>query len=105
MPLKAEIDKTDINAVQLSWALPTENYAGENAAPTGIKIYRLGTSGPIATLGADATTYTDNATGDGKVTYEVIPLQRSRRRIPGVHNPLCRLRPSQRSDRHSSQRG
>ena len=50
--LKAEIDKTDINAVQLSWALPTENYAGENAAPTGIKIYRLGTSGPIATLGA-----------------------------------------------------
>ncbi len=71
--LKAEIDKTDINAVQLSWALPTENYAGENAAPTGIKIYRLGTSGPIATLSADATTYTDNATGDGKVTYEVIP--------------------------------
>ena len=71
--LKAEIDGTDVNTVKLSWTLPTENYAGENATPSAIKIYRMGTSGPIATLGADATTYTDNSAGNGDVTYEVVP--------------------------------
>lgn len=70
--LKASIDGDNVNTVILSWVNPTEDYSGNDAEPTAIKIYRIGTTEPIATLSGDATSYTDTSAPNGNTTYEVI---------------------------------
>ena len=72
--LKAEVDGTNVNTVKLTWALPTQDYSGNTATPTAIKVYCIGKSEPIATLPGDATSYTDTNAPNGDTTYEVITV-------------------------------
>lgn len=72
--LSAAIAAGDVHTVNLTWTLPVENISGEQASATGVRVYRLGTSEPIATLPADATTYADTEAPDGTVTYQVVPF-------------------------------
>ena len=43
------------NTVDLSWTLPTTAYDGSPVDIKSVKVYRFGTSGPVATLAPDAT--------------------------------------------------
>lgn len=70
--LSASISENDVNTVILSWVNPTEDYSGNDAEPTAIRVYRIGTTEPIATLSGDATSYTDTSAPNGNTTYEVI---------------------------------
>ncbi len=72
--LSAAIAAGDVHTVNLTWTLPVEDISGQAASATGIRVYRLGTSEPIATLPADATTYADTEAPDGTVTYQVVPF-------------------------------
>ena len=74
---KAGIEGSDVNSVTLSWAVTPEAYDGTNATPDGFKVYRIGTSGEIATLDGNATSYTDKSAPNGNVIYEVIPFNES----------------------------
>lgn len=70
--LSAEVNAPDVHSVTLSWELPVADISGQAATPTAIKVYRLGTSQPIAELDGSATSYTDTEAPDGTVGYEVI---------------------------------
>lgn len=72
--LTATVSDADPNTATLSWVLPTTDYNGAAVSLTGIKIYRIGTSEPIATLAADATTFTDNKAPNGLTTYQITPF-------------------------------
>ncbi|MCM1483703.1 MAG: fibronectin type III domain-containing protein [Muribaculaceae bacterium] len=72
--LKAGVNPPEVHSVALSWTLPAEDYSGNAAAPTGVRVYRLGTSEPIATLAADATSYTDSEAPDGTICYQIVPF-------------------------------
>lgn len=72
--LSAAVDAADVNAVVLSWTAPGQTYEGLAGTPDGYKVYRMGTSGAIATLAADVTEYRDAAAPNGNVVYEVIPF-------------------------------
>lgn len=63
----------DIYAVDLKWTLPEKDYIGNAANVTGVKIYRLGKSEPVADLAAGVTSFTDTNVPDGTQTYEIIP--------------------------------
>ncbi|WP_295731086.1 choice-of-anchor J domain-containing protein [uncultured Muribaculum sp.] len=71
--LKAEVSDVDVNTVRLTWTLPTQDYSGAQVVPTGVTIYRIGTSEPIATLDGNAVTFTDTSAPNGDVVYEVLP--------------------------------
>ncbi len=44
--------KKGVQKVDISWTLPQTDYSGAAANVTGVKVYRIGTSEPIATLGS-----------------------------------------------------
>lgn len=75
--LKAEVDGNNVNTVKLTWTLPTEDYSGNSATPTAIKIYCLGKSEPIATIDGTSTSYTDTDAPNGNTTYEVLTVGQS----------------------------
>lgn len=72
--LSAAVDAADVNTVILSWTAPDQTYEGLAGTPDGYKVYRMGTSGEIATLAAEATEYRDAAAPNGNTVYEVIPF-------------------------------
>lgn len=72
--LKAETVAGSPNSVSLTWELPTADLKGNPTSVTAVKVYRLGTSAPIATLAADATSYTDTAAPNGYTTYYVAAM-------------------------------
>lgn len=80
--LKAEIGEANVNSVKLSWTLPTQDYSGAQATPTGIAIYRIGTHEPIATLDGNAVTFTDASAPNGDVIYEVLPFNEAGNGFP-----------------------
>ena len=69
--LKAVTAENNPNSVCLTWTLPEKNHDGTAAVISGVDVYRFGTSEPIASLGADAVSYTDNNAPNGDVTYYV----------------------------------
>ena len=71
--LSAVVNAPDVHSVTLKWELPAADISGNASAPTAIKVYRLGTSLPIAELDGSATSYTDTEAPDGTTGYEVIP--------------------------------
>ncbi len=70
----AAVAAPDVNTVVLSWSAPGQTYEGLAGKPDGYKVYRMGTSGAIATLPADATGYRDADAPNGTTVYEVIPF-------------------------------
>lgn len=70
--LTAAVSDADVHTVNLSWKLPEADYSCNAAKATEIKVYRLGTSEPIATLSGDATSFADTAAPDGFVGYEIL---------------------------------
>jgi hypothetical protein len=72
--LTAKIVDGKPNSVNLTWALPTTNLKGNAVTVTGVKVYRLGTDEPIATLAADATSYTDDNAANGTNNYMVCAI-------------------------------
>lgn len=72
--LNATSHDNGVNKVDLTWELPTEDYAGEPVEVLGVTVYRIGTSEPIGTAPAGATSFTDEDAPNGFVTYEVIPF-------------------------------
>ncbi len=70
--LSAEVNIPEVHSVTLSWELPSADISEQAAAPNTIKVYRLGTSLPIAELDGSATSFTDTEAPDGTVGYEVI---------------------------------
>lgn len=58
--------------VNLKWTLPILDYAGNSANVTAIRIYRIGSEGAVATLGADATGFTDENAVNGTNRYSVV---------------------------------
>lgn len=79
---KATAHGDGVKKVDLAWVLPTKDYSGNDADIQGVKIYRLGTSEPIATVPAGTTTFTDENAPDGKVTYEILPYNASGNGFP-----------------------
>lgn len=69
--LSSAIATDNANKVTLHWALPTKDLKGNPTTLTAVKVFRFGTPDPIATLGADATTYTDPAAPNGNTSYMV----------------------------------
>lgn len=69
--LKAVIAEGNPNTVNLTWALPTVDLAGNEVTVTAVKVYRFGLSEAVATLPADATSYTDAAAPNGMQAYMV----------------------------------
>lgn len=80
--LTATLSDADVHTVNLSWKLPEADYSGKAAQATAIKVYRLGTSEPIATLSGDATSYSDTAAPDGFVGYEILTATESGNGFP-----------------------
>lgn len=72
--LKAVNDATEHNKVSLTWTLPTKDYAGNDTQLTEVRVYRLGTSEPLAVLPADATSYVDENSDNGMNYYEVVAV-------------------------------
>lgn len=60
------------NSVKLSWKLPTHDYAGNAVNITAVRVLRLGSDKPVATLAADATEFTDNNAANGTNCYNVV---------------------------------
>lgn len=69
--LTAVTGETQPNRVTLSWALPEQDAAGNNVSITAVKVYRFGTSTPLATLDGSAVSYVDEAAPNGNLTYYV----------------------------------
>lgn len=69
--LAAKIYGTAHNTVHLTWTLPTTDYAGASVAVKSVRIYRFGTSEPIAVLDGAATSYDDECADNGYNTYLV----------------------------------
>ncbi|MDE7153633.1 MAG: fibronectin type III domain-containing protein [Muribaculaceae bacterium] len=59
------------NDAILSWTLPTVDLKGNPVTVSAVNVYRLGAETPIATLPADATSYTDQAAPGGNQSYMV----------------------------------
>ncbi|MDD2961111.1 MAG: T9SS type A sorting domain-containing protein [Muribaculaceae bacterium] len=64
----------DCNSVVLTWKAPTTDYSGNAAQVAGYKVYRIGSSEALATLAADAVSFTDSKAPNATITYEVIPF-------------------------------
>lgn len=69
--LTAITGETEPNRVTLSWTLPEQDAAGNNVSITAVKVYRFGTSTPLATLDGSAVSYVDEAAPNGNLTYYV----------------------------------
>ncbi len=69
--LTAIVDAANPNKITISWTLPALNEDGTPATVTGVKIYRLGTAEALASLGADAVSFIDEAAPNGDVVYLV----------------------------------
>lgn len=80
--LKATAHANGIKKVDLTWELPQTDYSGNATEVSGVRIYRIGTSEPIGTTVAGATSFTDENAPDGDVTYEVIPFNASGNGFP-----------------------
>ena len=63
--LTLKIADKNPNAVNISWTAPTTDLKGNSVSVSAINVYRLGAEAPIATLAADATTYTDTQAPSG----------------------------------------
>lgn len=70
--------------VDLSWTLPTTNHDGSAAHITGITIYRLGVEKPLATLPADATSFTDERAFYGHNYYSIQAVSDGAVGLPAV---------------------
>lgn len=71
--MTAAVDANDVHTVHLSWTAPQTDYAGNPAQVDGYRIYRIGTSAPIATVSGQTLSYTDANAPDGITLYEVLP--------------------------------
>lgn len=69
--LKASVDVENPKSVRLEWTLPVSDYSGVPVSLTSVKVYRLGTSEPLAVLPANATSYVDTDADNGMNTYLV----------------------------------
>ncbi len=69
--LAAKVDETAHNTVHLAWTLPTDDHAGQPVSLKAVKVYRFGTSEPIAVLPGTATSYDDTEAANGYNTYLV----------------------------------
>lgn len=72
--LKATVSTTNANTINLTWAKPESNLGGTALNVTGYKVYRFGTEDHIATLDAEATTYTYAKSPNGQIAYMVCAL-------------------------------
>lgn len=72
--LKAVNDEEKHNQVTLTWTLPTKNFDGSDTQVTEVRVYRLGTSEPIAVLPGTATQYVDEHADNGENAYEVVAV-------------------------------
>lgn len=59
------------STIDLTWTLPANDLAGNATAITAIAVYRLGSATPVATLAADATSWTDTDAPNGLQTYMI----------------------------------
>lgn len=80
--LNAKAHEKGVQKVDISWTLPQTDYSGAAANVTGVKVYRIGTSEPIATLGSGDVSFTDENAPNGFVTYEVLPFNASGNGFP-----------------------
>lgn len=72
--LKAVNDAVEHNKVTLTWTLPTTDAAGNATTIKEVRVYRLGTSEPIAVLPGTATSYVDAESANGFSNYEVVAV-------------------------------
>ncbi len=72
--LTAKAHENGVKKVDLSWTLPEKDYSGNQAEITGVRVYRIGSAEPVATLSGAAVSFTDENAADGYSTYEVIPF-------------------------------
>ena len=72
--LTLKIADKNPNAVNISWTAPTTDLKGNSVSVSAINVYRLGAEAPIATLAADATTYTDTQAPSGLQSYMVVAV-------------------------------
>lgn len=96
--LTATAHANGVNKVDLAWQLPETDYSGAAADLQGVRIYRLGTSEPIGTATADATSFTDEDAPGGDVVYEVIPFNATGNGFPAFAGTFAgsdRLNPVQ----------
>lgn len=80
--LSAKTQENDPYSVDLKWELPSSDYSGNAAEITGVKVYCIGISEPVAVLGADATSCTYKGKSNGQLTFEVIPFNGSGNGFP-----------------------
>lgn len=69
--LKVALGAAAPNTAYLTWILPDKDLAGNPVTISAVKVYRFGESVPLATLGADATSYVDDDIPNGEQTYMV----------------------------------
>ena len=75
--LKGVNDEEKHHQVTLSWTLPVKNFDGTDTQVTEVRVYRLGTPEAIAVLPGNATQYVDDNSGNGDISYEVVPVNGS----------------------------
>lgn len=69
--VKAVRHEGTANTIDLTWTVPTTDLGADPTAITSIVIYRFGNTQPVATLAADATSWTDTDAPNGLQTYMV----------------------------------
>lgn len=80
--LTATAHANGVQKVDLKWVLPTSDYSDNATEVSGVRIYRIGSSEPVGTVGAGATSFTDENAPAGNITYEVIPFNASGNGFP-----------------------
>lgn len=69
--LTLKVADNNPNIVNISWTAPAVDLKGNKVEVSAVNVYRLGNPAPIATLAADATSYTDQTAPGGNQSYMV----------------------------------